>query len=187
MVINHPHPLQGGSAEHKIPAQLAKTAVALGYMAVRPNFRGVGATEGQHDGGYGETTDSLTVAKHIIAHHPDLPVVLAGFSFGAFIQANVIHQLEKEGISVQGQILIGAPYGLIRGEIMYDTPIVPASALIIHGEQDDVVPLSQALNWARPQQLPVMVIPGANHFFSGKLMTVQTLFKHYLGTRLALA
>ena len=82
-LVAHPHPLYGGTLDNKVVQTLARTFLELGYVALRPNFRGVGASEGVHDEGRGETEDLLRVAAHAKDYLGDLPLVLAGFSFGA--------------------------------------------------------------------------------------------------------
>lgn len=186
-VIAHPHPLLGGNAEHKIPLQLAKLFQARGFVAARPNFRGMDGTEGKHDGGDGETDDLLAVIRHLQQAHPGLPLALAGFSFGAFVQALVARRLLDAGETVSHLVLSGIPWGPVAGNRSYDTPDVPGDTLVVHGEKDDNVPLRSVLDWARPQELPVVVIPGANHFFTGKLPVFQRIVAAYLDTRLAAA
>jgi alpha/beta superfamily hydrolase len=157
-LVAHPHPLFGGTMDNKVVQTLAKTFSRLGYLAVRMNFRGVGASEGAFDQGLGETEDWLVVAAKLRAEMGDLPLVLAGFSFGAFVQARVARRLAAE------RMVLVAP-----AVKRFDVPAVPAGTLVIHGEEDDVVPLADVLEWARPQDLPVTVVPGAGHFFHGKL------------------
>src|SRR5512132_431295 len=93
-LIAHPNPAQGGTKDNKVVTTLAKAFYALGYVTARPNFRGVGASGGQHDAGRGETEDLLAVAAYLKQQHGDLPLVLAGFSFGSFVQTRVAHRLK---------------------------------------------------------------------------------------------
>ncbi|MDX6007403.1 alpha/beta hydrolase [Cupriavidus necator] len=179
-VVAHPHPLQGGSAEHKVPHVFAKTLTARGFVAVRPNFRGVGGTEGVHDAGVGEATDLLGVVSLYRQAHPGLPLVLAGFSFGAYVIARVAELLRSQGAETPFVVLAGAPWAVVEGQRSYDTPNVPATSLVIHGERDERVLLSAVLDWARPQGLPVVVIPSANHFFTGKLGALARLVGAYV-------
>lgn len=157
-LIAHPNPLQGGTKDNKVVTTLAKTFFALGYATARPNFRGVGATEGSHDEGRGESDDLLAVAGYLKRQYGELPLVLAGFSFGSFVQTRVAKQVEAERL-----VLVGPAVSRFPAEA------VPADTLVIHGEHDDVVPLSAVLDWARPQNLPVVVVPGGEHFFHGRL------------------
>lgn len=181
-MVAHPHPLQGGSANHKVPHQMAKALVACGYVAVRPNFRGVGRSEGAHDGGLGEVGDLLEVIRHCRQAYAG-QLLLAGFSFGAFVIAHAIAALTRESIALDGMILAGTPWGTVDGQRTYETPPVPAGTLVIHGEQDERVPLTAVFDWARPQGLPVVVVPGANHFFTGKLGVLGRLVTDYAQTK----
>ena len=179
-VVGHPHPMQGGTADHKVPHQLARELSAHGFLAVRPNFRGVGATQGEHDAGVGETNDMLAVVDHLREQYPGLPLALAGFSFGAFVAALASVQLTQRGVAIDHLILTGMPSGPVANHRSYDTPPVPANALVIHGENDERVALSAIFDWARPQQLPVVVVPGADHFFTGKLPVLRRQVASYL-------
>ncbi|WP_316684264.1 alpha/beta hydrolase [Ralstonia holmesii] len=167
-VVAHPHPLQGGTASHKVPHQMAKALVACGYVVVRPNFRGVGQSTGVHDGGLGEAEDLIHVIRHSRKAYAG-QLLLAGFSFGAFVMARAVAALTRDGVELAGVMLAGTPWGTVDGQRTYETPPVPAGTLVIHGEQDERVPLAAVFDWARPQGLPVVVVPGTNHFFTGKL------------------
>ena len=179
-VIGHPHPLQGGTATHKVPHVLAKALAARGYVAVRPNFRGVGDSEGEHDAGDGETTDTVGVIHYLRQEYPGMPLVLAGFSFGAYVMARAVEVLRGQGLPCPHLILAGMPWGTIPGHRSYETPTVPSTTLVVHGEKDERVPLGAVLDWARPQDLPVVVVPGANHFFTGKLGALERVVGGYL-------
>ncbi len=134
-VVAHPHPVQGGTAAHKVPHVLAKALAARGYLTVRPNFRGVGGTEGEHDVGNGETTDTVAVVNHLRREYPGLPLVLAGFSFGAYVMARTVEVLHGQGVPCPHLILTGMPWGTIPGHRSYETPAVPSTALVVHGER----------------------------------------------------
>jgi alpha/beta superfamily hydrolase len=179
-LIAHPHPLEGGNAQHKIPLALARLFQRHGWLAVRPNFRGVGGTEGMHDAGMGETEDLLALADALRASHPGAALALAGFSFGAFVQARVARRLLDAGTTPACTVLVGLPSGTVTTQRVYDTPAVPPDALVIHGEADPVVPLASVLDWARPQHLPVVVLPGANHFLTGYLNPFTAIVERHL-------
>ncbi|HSQ79532.1 MAG TPA: alpha/beta fold hydrolase [Casimicrobiaceae bacterium] len=158
-LIAHPHPLQGGTLDNKVVQTLARTFFALGYVAVRFNFRGVGQSAGAFDDGNGETDDALAVLAQMRSRFGEqLPVALAGFSFGSFVQTRVAQRVAPEGL-----VLVGPA---VRRFAMAP---VPATTIVVHGEEDDVVPLADVFDWARPQQLPVVVFPGCGHFFHGRL------------------
>ena len=164
-LIAHPHPLQGGTLDNKVVQTLAKTFFALGYAAVRFNFRGVGGSAGTFDDGIGETDDALAVlAQPRRSSATRLPVVLAGFSFGSFVQTRVAKALDAQRL-----VLVGPA---VRRFAVED---VPADTIVVHGEEDDVVPLADVLAWARPQQLPIIVFPGCGHFFHGRLPQLQSV------------
>ena len=158
-LICHPHPLQGGTLDNKVVQTLAKTFFAMGYVATRFNFRGVGQSAGAFDEGIGETEDALAVLRHVHARFGEsLPTALAGFSFGSFVQTRVALHVRAEGL-----VLVGAAVN------RFPVQNVPAETIVVHGEEDDVVPLADVFAWARPQQLPIMVFPGCGHFFHGRL------------------
>jgi len=167
-LIAHPHPLQGGTRDNKVVSTLAKAFFTLGYVVVRPNFRGVGATEGTHDKGVGETEDLLAVAEHMRRRYGDLPLLLAGFSFGSFVQTRVAKRVPIERMAL-----------IAPAVSRFDTEPVPDDTLVVHGDQDDVVPLQAVLNWARPQGLPIIVVPGGEHFFHGRLTQLQRIVLHW--------
>lgn len=167
-LIAHPNPVQGGTKDNKVVTTLAKTFFALGYVTARPNFRGVGSTEGRHDEGRGETDDLLAVAGHLQLQHGGLPFVLAGFSFGSFVQTRVAKRLHAGRM-----VLVGPAVSRFAAET------VPPDTLVIHGERDDVVPLAAVLDWARPQGLPVVVVPGGEHFFHGRLNLLSDIIVRY--------
>lgn len=164
-LVAHPHPLHGGSLDNKVTQTLAKTFSALGYVSVRLNFRGVGKSEGAFDDGSGETDDALASLAFARMQFPGLaltPPVLAGFSFGSYVQTRVAAQVAPERM-----VFVGPAVTRFAGST------VPADTIVIHGEQDDVVALSDVLAWARPQQLPIVVFPGCGHFFHGRLVQLQ--------------
>lgn len=164
-LVAHPHPLQGGSLDNKVAQTLAKTFVALGYASIRLNFRGVGKSAGEFDDGAGETDDALAALEFAKAQFPNLataPPVLAGFSFGSYVQVRVAALVTPERM-----VLVGPAVQ------RFATDPVPANTIVIHGEQDDVVALADVFAWARPQQLPIVVFPGCGHFFHGRLPQLQ--------------
>lgn len=157
-LIAHPHSLHGGTMENKVVQTLAKAFAGLGYLAARLNFRGVGESEGAYDEGAGECQDMLALAAHLQREAGDLPILLAGFSFGGYVQTRVAGQL-----AIQRLVLVAPAVS------RFATGAVPPDTLVIHGEADEVVPLAAVLDWARPQNLPLTVLPGVGHFFHGQL------------------
>ena len=166
-LVAHPHPLFGGTMDNKVTQTLARAFVALGHAAVRMNFRGVGKSEGEHDAGRGETDDMALLLAHMQRQYPHLPVALGGFSFGTFVQAQLQQRLIAQGTPAERLVLVGTAAG------KWSIPDVPPNTILIHGEHDDTIPLSAVLDWARPQDLPVIVIPGADHFFHRKLQHIK--------------
>lgn len=170
-LVCHPHPLFGGTLTNKVVATLARAFVELGYIAIRPNFRGAGKSEGAHDHGEGETEDMLAVIAYARDRFGELPLALAGFSFGGYVQTRVAQRVAPERM-----VLVGTAAGDL-GDRQYDTPPVPEGTIVIHGELDETVPLARVLDWARPQELPVIVIPGADHFFHRRLNIIRNIVK----------
>jgi len=168
-LVAHPHPLFGGTMDNKVAQTLARSFLALGYVTVRMNFRGVGKSEGVHDHGQGETDDMALLLAHMRAQYPDLPLALGGFSFGTFVQAQLQQRLITAGTPAERLALVGTAAG------KWPMPEAPANTILIHGELDDTIPLSAVLDWARPQELPVIVIPGSDHFFHRKLQHIKNL------------
>ncbi|MDD5329138.1 MAG: alpha/beta hydrolase [Sulfuricella sp.] len=157
-LVAHPHPLFGGTMDNKVAQTLAKTFARLGMAAFRVNFRGVGESAGEFDEGVGETADMLALAEHARREAGDLPVLLAGFSFGAFVQTRVRQEFDA------ARLVLVAP-----AVKRFEVGAVQPDTLVVHGEQDEVVPLADVLDWARPQGLPLVVVPGVGHFFHGQL------------------
>lgn len=169
-LVAHPHPLYGGSLDNKVAQTLARTMVELGYVSLRPNFRGVGASEGAHDHGGGEADDLVMLAGYLAERFGAQPLVLCGFSFGAFVQTRVAQR-----VTPKRMVLVGLAAGAVGGERKYATETVPADSIVIHGEHDETVPLANVLDWARPQDLPVTVAPGCDHFFHRKLHIIRAI------------
>ena len=173
-VIAHPHPLFGGTMDNKVVQTLARAFVQAGWSAVRFNFRGVGATAGTHDEGRGETEDLLAV---VAGAAPDGPLALAGFSFGSFVASRALETLWPQR-SIEKIVLVGT------AAARFSVAALPSEAhertLVVHGEHDDTVALSAVLDWARPQSLPVTVVPGGGHFFHGQLPLLKNLVARHL-------
>jgi len=168
-VIAHPHPLHGGTLSNKVVQTLARACVQAGWTAVRFNFRGVGRSEGVYDEGRGELDDLLAV---IAAQASEGPLCLAGFSFGAFVTSHAAAQVQGTR-DLQRLVLVGTAAS--RFAVAEVAAELHSRTLVIHGEQDDTVPLAAVMDWARPQVLPVMVVPSGGHFFHGQLPLLRDL------------
>jgi alpha/beta superfamily hydrolase len=172
MVICHPHPLHGGTLDNKVVQTLARAGLQSRCRTLRFNFRGVGASAGTWDEGQGEVDDALAVVAAGRADAPSLPLVLAGFSFGGFVAAAAAERLGPA--QLPQRLLLVAP-STQKQSVPAIAPALLAQTVVIHGEDDDVVPLAATLDWARPQGLPVIVVPGVGHFFHGQLTLLKTL------------
>ncbi|MGH8630180.1 MAG: alpha/beta hydrolase, partial [Burkholderiales bacterium] len=169
-LLAHPHPLHGGTLDNKVIQTLAKAFFSLGFAALRFNFRGVGRSEGVFDNGRGEIEDVIAVAQYARTRFGGVDLALAGFSFGGYVAAQAARTLRP------AKLVLVAP-----AVNLYALPPVQSATLVVHGEKDDVVPLKDLLAWARPQQLPVTVLPGAGHFFHGMLVPLRQLVQRYFG------
>ncbi|MFH4416481.1 MAG: alpha/beta fold hydrolase [Neisseriaceae bacterium] len=174
LVILHPSPLQGGSNRNKVVYALVKAGAQEGYRVFAPNLRGVGLSEGRHDKGKGEVDDVLAIIQYVREEFPGVPLSLGGFSFGGYLAILVTSHFKY----FHRLILVGAAVGL------YEKP-VPVLAkgirvLIVHGEKDEIVPLSNLLSWADPQNLAITVFPGTGHFFHRKLVLLRTTVAAFL-------
>lgn len=175
-LLCHPHPLHGGTLDNKVVQTMARALLGLGWRCLRFNFRGAGGSAGAWDEGRGEVED----ARAVLAAHRSTgePLVLGGFSFGAYVASQVALGLPPES-AAQRLVLVGPAAS------RFALAPVPADTLVVHGESDDVVPLQSVFDWARPQALPVVVVPGAGHFFHGQLPLLKQLVQQALAPRAA--
>ncbi len=160
--------------DNKVVQTLARSFVQAGWTAVRHNFRGVGQTAGVHDHGVGETDDLLAV---VAAQATGGPLAVAGFSFGAFVTCRALVQLASQR-PPEAVVLVGTAAS--RFEVPPLATELHDRTLVIHGEQDDTVSLASVLDWARPQALPVLVVPGVEHFFHGRLPLLKSMVLRHL-------
>jgi alpha/beta superfamily hydrolase len=167
-LLCHPHPQHGGTLDNKVVATLARAFVQAGWRAARFNFRGVGGSAGHWDHGRGEIDDALAVARAL--REPDEPLAIGGFSFGGYVASHAAAALHPSEL-----VLVGP------ATRSFDVAPVPAHTLVVHGEADEVVPLQATLDWARRQSLPVVVVPGGDHFFHGRLTLLKFLVLRHLG------
>ena len=185
-LVAHPHPLMGGTMDNKVAQTMARAFNQLGYVSVRPNFRGVGATAGEHDDGVGELDDLLHVTDWMrtpsnwsqfettdhqasTAHSNTLPLVISGFSFGSFVGSHLVQKLAELGRPAERLVMVGSAAG------KWNLAPVPADTIVIHGEVDETITLGAVLDWARPQELTVQVVPGADHFFHRRLHCIRNI------------
>jgi alpha/beta superfamily hydrolase len=177
-IIAHPHPLYGGDMNNKVVQTLAKAFIQSGYRAIRFNFRGVGASGGEYANGVGETDDLLAVIQEFA---PNGNICLGGFSFGTFTVTHALQTLASSrdlATDVQRVALIGAAAG--KFSLAPITPELHNKTLVLHAEADDTVPLFAVMDWARPQSLPVTVVPAGSHFFHGQLPLLKNLVLRHL-------
>lgn len=175
VIVAHPHPLFGGNADNKVVTTLARAFRDMGCNALRPNFRGVGGSTGTHDDGVGETDDMYAVFLYAQHRFGPVPVYLTGFSFGAYVATKLAKRLADEGQPAQRLVLVGTAAGHVSGARSYETSAVAPDTIVIHGGKDDTVPLQNVLDWAEPLDLPVVVIPGADHFFHRRLHIIRSI------------
>jgi alpha/beta superfamily hydrolase len=179
-IVAHPHPLFGGTMDNKVVQTLARALVQCGWRAVRFNFRGVGASAGTYDEGRGELADLLAVLEHSAPSGPGLPrvpVALAGFSFGSFVTSHAVAHVAATR-TLEKIVLVGTATS--RFTVAPIAPELHDRTLVLHGEQDDTVPLVDVMDWARPQGLPLTVIPGGGHFFHGQLPLLRSVVVRHL-------
>jgi alpha/beta superfamily hydrolase len=173
-VVAHPHPLFGGTMDNKVVQTLARAFVQCGWAVARFNFRGVGASEGAHDAGTGEARDFLSVVEQVA---PTGALAIAGFSFGSFVASHAIQSL-WERRAIEKIVFVGTATERLA---VADVPqSLHDKTLVVHGEQDDTVSLASVMDWARPQSLPVTVVPGGGHFFHGQLPLLKSLVVRHL-------
>ena len=177
-LIAHPHPLFGGTADNKVVTSIARAFRDLNCITVRPSFRGVGNSDGTHDHGIAETDDLLAVVKWMRESYDSgskLPLYLAGFSFGAFVITRLAKVLAESGAPAKRLVLVGTAAGFVTGARSYTTEAVAKDTLVIHGDKDETVHLSNVLAWAEPLDIPVVVVPGADHFFHRRLHLIREI------------
>ena len=185
-LVAHPHPLMGGTMDNKVAQTMARTFNQLGYVSVRPNFRGVGGSAGVHDDGVGELDDLLHITDWMrtpsswtsfeftqqqswVSSANSLPLVVSGFSFGSFVGSHLVQRLADLGRPAERLVMIGSAAG------KWELAPVPADTILIHGELDETITLAAVLDWARPQELTVQVVPGADHFFHRRLHCIRNI------------
>jgi alpha/beta superfamily hydrolase len=174
VLICHPNPVQGGTMLNKVVSTLQRTARDAGYVTLRFNYRGVGQSAGSHDMGAGEVADAQAAAAWLRAQHPELPLVLMGFSFGGFVAASLAGHLEAEGVQMQ-QLFMIAPAVMRLTE---QFPLPGRVALtVVQPDTDEVVDPQLVYDWSaaltRPHEL--LKVAECGHFFHGKLTDLKDL------------
>lgn len=168
-IIYHPDPKGGGTNTNKIVQTIAKVLNQNGYICYCPNLRGVGMSEGEHDFGIGEVEDAQAVHDYIRQTYSDMPLVLAGFSFGTAIASQLASRVEHKKL-----ILVGPAVTRLN-------VVVPDSnkTIVIHGELDEVIALDEVLAWGRTHNQAIIWFPNTGHFFHGKLINLQNTLSQF--------
>ena len=169
-VVCHPHPQGGGTLDNKVAQTIARACIEIGWAAVRFNFRGVGTSEGAWDDGRGEVDDALAVVDSWRRRDEfaGKPLLLGGFSFGGYVAVEAAGRRPADA-KPRRIVLVGPS---VEKQAVRD---VPADTVVVHGEDDELVPLAAAFAWARPQSLPVIVFPGVGHFFHGQIALLKKI------------
>lgn len=169
-LVIHPDPKGGGTYTNKIVQTTAKVLNQKGYICYCPNLRGVGMSDGTHDMGIGEVDDVMAIYNYARQAYPDLPLVLAGFSFGTSVVSNFAQQVEHK------KLLLIAP-AVTRYSV-----VVPDKnkTLVIHGTDDEVISLADVSQWAEGYDIPISVFMKTGHFFHGKLVQLQNYLTQIL-------
>jgi hypothetical protein len=177
-VVAHPHPLFGGTMDNKVVTTMARAFFDAGAAVYRFNFRGVGKTEGTHDEGRGEMRDMQRVVAHAMTQHTEIPLWVAGFSFGGAVTLAA-----SDAFAAAEMVLVAPSFKRLAhwsGDALANIGKPPESLLLIHGEVDETVPLADSFDWARPREIPVVVVPGAEHFFHQRLHILKRLIARHL-------
>lgn len=185
-VVAHPHPLYGGTMDNKVVTTVARAFVEAGAATFRFNFRGVGATEGDHDEGRGETDDMMKVIEHARRAVGPVPVFLAGFSFGGAVATRASDRAEFRRLVLVAPGFRRLTEGGLGEEPDPKDPALGApgrhnyaNTIVIHGDLDETVPLSDSIAWGAVREVPVVVVPGAGHFFHRKLHVLREVVAHW--------
>ncbi len=179
----HPHPLHGGTMHNKVVFRAARALNDAGLVVLRINFRGVGLSTGTHtDARGGEQQDARVALDYLTNAYPNMPVTLAGFSFGARIGLEV----GVKDSRVRYLIGIGTPVNMDYDFAFLNECCKPL--LLVHGERDEFGDISkiQALAHELPPeaQMRVEVIPGAGHFFEGQLDEMSRVIREWTEERM---
>jgi len=174
-LVLHPNPSQGGTRDNKVVTTIARACVQQGLLAVRPNFRGIGLSAGSFDEGRGELEDMAALVEQFRQRFAQVAAgrwVLGGFSFGTSIGLQLYARWHAAGQPLPHVVILAGSAAL---RFRHSNVMAPDDALVVHGEDDDVVPLEEVMQWARPIHMPVVVVPDAGHFFHGRLIVLRQL------------
>lgn len=164
VVVCHPHPLHGGSMDNKVVHTLIKAFASLGLSTLRFNFRSVGQSAGEYDKGRGEADDLIRVCQWFRQRHPQRPLWLAGFSFGAYVALRA-HQKAK----ADQLCLVAPPVSLYD---FNELPQVNIPWMVIQGGKDEVIDPDHVADWLESVSTRPLVVwhQEAGHFFHGRLI-----------------
>lgn len=167
LVICHPHPQFGGTMDNKVVTTMVRAARTSGIATVRFNFRGVGKSEGGYDEGRGEQLDLLIVLNWVSQQMPEAHILLAGFSFGAWIATEIACQRMSMNMHLRCLYLVAPPVQYPAFATLHPQ----CSVAVIQGDQDEVVDMVDVKKWvdSRQKQPDWVLIQGADHFFHGRL------------------
>ncbi len=174
VVITHPHPLYGGNMDNPVVMQMAASFVKKGFTTLRFNFRGTQGSSGMYDNGQGEQTD-VTAALQFLADQGIKSLFLAGYSFGARINASVV----SGGYEISDHIMVSPPVGFMSFE---DIATLPSTGLILTGQEDEIAPPDMVQAHINRWKIdPVFhIIPGCDHFYGGCLDLLGEILENYL-------
>jgi alpha/beta superfamily hydrolase len=178
-VVSHPHPLFGGTMDNKVVTTMARAMLDAGATVWRYNFRGVGQTAGTHDDGRGETEDLLTViaaARADASGATPLPLWLGGFSFGGAVTLAATEHVACDSLT----LVAPAFQRMSHWQNVITGGKPPPATLLIHGENDETVPLADSIAWAAERDLAVALVPRADHFFHLRLHILKRLVARHL-------
>ena len=168
-LVLHPHPRYGGTMNNKVVYGVYQTFVGLRFSTLRINFRGVGRSQGQYDGGPGELADAAAALDWLQSTNPGARGCwIAGFSFGAWISMQLLMRRPE----IDSFISISPPANIF--DFTFLAPC-PSSGLIIHGSNDELVPeadvakLAARLSQQRGITVEYRKVPGASHFYEDEL------------------
>jgi len=174
VLICHPNPVQGGTMLNKVVSTLQRTARDAGLITLRFNYRGVGASAGSHDMGSGEVDDAQAAATWLRQQHPDLPLILIGFSFGGFVAAAVGGRLEAQGAAPKQLFMIAPAVMRLSGN---EAAPLNVPLTIVQPDADEVIEPGIVYDWsaAFPRPHELLKVAECGHFFHGKLTDLKDL------------